>query len=74
MSKIEGQKIVKIEMLSREDKTIECWDSGNEDSAVLVLENGVRLYASCDYEGNGSGALFGREGVKPFALFVDKGN
>tara|TARA_Y100000401_G_scaffold108354_1_gene103550 strand:+ start:2724 stop:2942 length:219 start_codon:yes stop_codon:yes gene_type:complete len=66
--KIVGKKIDKIVPLSIEDCSSECWDYENEATAVIVLENGIRLYASRDYEGNGPGALFGRKGDKVFTL------
>ena len=68
-----GSKIVAVEMLSKKDASAECWDDSGEKSAVLVLDDGSRIYASQDYEGNNSGALFGREGDECFTIFVEKG-
>jgi len=67
-----GHTIVDVEMLSDKDMESEGWDS-NERSAVLILDDGTRLYASCDYEGNGPGAIFGRKDDKHFAISVQEG-
>ena len=67
-----GSKIVAVEMMNDDDMAEECWDDSNEASAVLVLDDGSRIYASQDYEGNGSGALFGRKGDKCFTVFVEE--
>ena len=65
-----GRKIVDVQMLNDEDLKIEFWESVREPSAVLILDDGSRIYASRDYEGNGSGALFGRKGKDTFAICI----
>ncbi len=64
---IEGQKIVKVRPLTKNERNDEGW---NYDDHVMcmILENGVKLYPSKDYEGNGGGALFGKKGKDTFAI------
>lgn len=54
---IEGQKIVKIRPMTPVEQKVEYW---HKPATVIILENGVRLYASQDSEGNGPGTIFGR--------------
>ena len=53
-----GSKIVNIKQMSRQEASKEGWDLGRNGCRVLILDNGIKLYASQDYEGNGPGALF----------------
>ena len=71
-----GQKIVSIDMMSDKDLSKEGWDGGGEVSAVLTLEDGTRLYASRDYEGNGPGAIFGtnKNGKDMFVVYPEGGD
>ena len=57
-SNIIGSKIVNIKQMSRQEASKEGWDLGRNGCRVLILDNGIKLYASQDYEGNGPGALF----------------
>tara|TARA_B100000519_G_C14248510_1_gene441142 strand:- start:567 stop:779 length:213 start_codon:yes stop_codon:yes gene_type:complete len=68
-----GLTIVDIENLNDNDKKMEGWEDETESSAVLVLSDGTRIYASRDYEGNGSGALFARLKKKVFTISVKGG-
>ena len=76
MSKIElvGQKIVHIRPLNKREIEHEGWDAEHHsDKAMcIILDNGVHLYPSMDYEGNGGGALFGYavidKEIKTFAI------
>ena len=61
---IEGAKIIKIREMTKKEADAEGWDLSHNGCRVLELDNGIKLYASQDYEGNGPGALF----------FTDKGN
>ena len=58
MNNLEGAKIVRIREMTRKEADNECWDLSHNGCRVLVLDNGIKLYASQDYEGNGPGALF----------------
>ena len=60
---IEGSKIVKVREMTTKEAIAEGWSLRHNGCRVLELDNGVKLYASQDYEGNGPGALF----------FTDKG-
>jgi len=55
---LEGAKIVKIREMTKKEADNEYWDLSHDGCRVLELDNGVCLYASQDYEGNGPGALF----------------
>lgn len=69
MENIVGQKIKGIRTMTRDEAIFEGW----EPSAVVIeLENGTRLYASVDDEGNGPGSIFGRdEKDRGFIVSVD---
>ena len=54
-----GRKIVGVRLMSDKEEEESFGNPGGEKSAVLELDNGEILYASQDYEGNGSGAIFG---------------
>ena len=58
MNDLEGKKIVKIREMNKKEAENEAWDLSHNGCRVLVLDNGIKLYASQDYEGNGPGALF----------------
>ena len=51
------KQIVAVREITQEELDSEGWDEHN-GSPVIVLADGTRLYASCDYEGNGPGAIF----------------
>ena len=55
---LEGAKIVRIREMTKKEADTEYWDLSHNGCRVLVLDNGIKLYASQDYEGNGPGALF----------------
>jgi|TARA_Y100000296_G_scaffold81535_1_gene108866 hypothetical protein len=55
---LEGAKIVNIREMTKKESDVEGWDLSHNGCRVLVLSNGIKLYASQDYEGNGPGALF----------------
>lgn len=53
-----GHKIVEIRPMTTEEIERENWYPGT-CAVAIVLDNGVVLYPSSDYEGNDAGALFG---------------
>ena len=55
---LEGSKIVKIREMTKKEAENEYWDLSHDGCRVLELDNGIKLYASQDYEGNVPGALF----------------
>ena len=65
---LEGAKIVNIRDMTKKEAKAERWDLCRDGCRVLVLDNGIKLYASQDYEGNGPGALFFTEKGKHYAI------
>jgi hypothetical protein len=61
-----GQKIVSVRQATDSEKSTNYWD---EDFIVIELENGIKLYPSCDDEGNGPGVIFGEDKNLNFVLF-----
>lgn len=60
MERLVGKKIIEVRQMTEEEVEYEGWPGAGEDT-VLVLDDGTRVYASCDPEGNMPGALFVRE-------------
>lgn len=54
-SDVLGQKICAIRDMTQAEMDAQGWD---QPATVLVLENGARIYASRDEEGNDRGELF----------------
>jgi predicted transcriptional regulator len=54
-----GAKIKKIRPMTKAEMSAEMWDDFRGAPVVLELDNGTKLYASQDDEGNGPGAIFG---------------
>lgn len=52
-----GQKIVSVRLQTAEEAE-ETWFSDERPATVIVLENGMKIFASRDDEGNGAGTLF----------------
>ena len=65
---IEGSKIVKVRNMTNREAIAEGWSLRHNGCRVLELDNGIKLYASQDYEGNGPGALFFTEKNKHYAI------
>jgi hypothetical protein len=60
MSDLVGRTIHEVRLMTVTELAAECWDASSGDCpVVLVLDDGTKLYASRDPEGNGPGALFG---------------
>jgi hypothetical protein len=66
MSKIEqvaypiGLRVSEVRMMTNVELEAEGWESGYGDFAVaIIFEDGSKIYASQDPEGNGPGCLFG---------------
>jgi hypothetical protein len=58
MNEILGQRIATIRKATAKELLSENWKK-NDHLQVIVLANGIKLYPSRDYEGNGPGGLFG---------------
>ena len=72
---IEGSKIVKVRSMTDAEYKREYWDNEpNNPVYVLELDNGCIIFPSCDYEGNGGGALFGHDNKanKAFTIAVNR--
>ena len=54
-----GAKIVHIRPMTDKELQQEGWTRDFHAPAVIILDNGYKIYASQDEEGNGPGALFG---------------
>jgi hypothetical protein len=55
-----GQRIKRIREFTEQELEAEGWDINHHTTgAVIELENGTRIYASSDDEGNSPGTLFG---------------
>ena len=65
---IEGAKIVNIREMTKNEADAEAWNLHHNGCRVLILDNGIKLYASRDYEGNGPGALFFTNRGKHYAI------
>jgi hypothetical protein len=59
MERLVGKKIIEVRQMTEEEVEYEGWPGAGDDT-VLVLDDGTRVYASCDPEGNMPGALFVR--------------
>ena len=68
MNDLEGRKIVKIREMTKKEANNEGWDLSHDGCRVLELDDGIKLYASRDYEGNGPGALFFTDKGKCYAI------
>lgn len=64
-----GATIVGARQMTVQEIAEEGWDySKPEDTTVLILSTGAILYPSADWEGNGPGALFGKENDEAFYI------
>ena len=64
-----GAKIKEVRLMNETELSNEGWEL-DEDVIAIELDNQTVIYASRDYEGNGSGAIFGydKETNTAFAL------
>ena len=53
-----GRIVKEVRVMTLEEKELEGWND-RSDVVVIVFDNGAKVYASQDEEGNGPGALFG---------------
>jgi hypothetical protein len=59
-SNLIGRKIFDVKPMGKAELEAEGWDDTGT-AVVIVLDDGTKLYASRDDEGNGAGALFGTD-------------
>ena len=67
-NRIIGAKIIDIRKMTRAEADEEGWEYEDVNCVVLVLDNGITMYPSRDYEGNGCGAFFYMDKGKPYAI------
>jgi len=68
MRPLVGRTIKAVRPMTRQELAAEGWGPERHPPAVLELDDGTRLYASRDPEGNGPGCLFGRDEHAHFVL------
>lgn len=75
MKKIAGQEIITVRLMNSTEAKAEGWGGESKWNLpiVLILKNGLKLYASRDPEGNGPGALFGMDGKTAFTVSLKTG-
>lgn len=55
-----GLKVTEVRMMTNAELMAECWEkSWGGFPVVIVFEDGSKIYASSDPEGNDAGCLFG---------------
>ena len=54
-----GQTIKTVRAMTEKEIEAEGWEPGYGVPVLIELMNGMKIYPSCDEEGNGPGALFG---------------
>ena len=61
-----GVKLVNVRTITKKEVEQEGWEHDHRAShaKVLVFDDGSVIYGSQDYEGNGSGVIFGYKKVK----------
>lgn len=69
MTELLDKTIENVRYMDDEELEAEGWADDHHRPAVLVLDDGTTLYASCDGEGNAPGMLFGATDEEMF--FVD---
>ena len=71
---IEGATIVQVRPMTDAEFKREYWDNcPSHPVYVLELDNGCQIFPSCDYEGNGGGALFGSDSKGEMFIVLNKG-
>lgn len=55
---IVGKKVKSVRKMTKKEMKTEGWSS---HATVIVFEDGSKVFASCDEEGNGPGCLFGMD-------------
>jgi len=68
-----GATVTGIRNMTKQELNEEGWDfSQPESTIVLVFSDGTILYPSADWEGNGPGVLFGKQGDQGIYLDIPK--
>lgn len=59
-----GRTVKEVRWMTEEEWKAEGWDDFGDSHhrcAVIVLDDGSKIYASADGEGNGPGCMFGKD-------------
>lgn len=65
-----GRKIVDVIALSKDIVEAEGWEDSPYSCIGLLLDDGNIIYPSQDEEGNGPGALFGKNVKEDISVFI----
>lgn len=69
---LENKTVTKVRRMTDDEQSRENWSGNNYAPCVIVFEDGTRIHASRDPEGNGPGALMGwedtQEGDRPIRV------
>lgn len=68
MTTIVGTTIKELRPMTEAELIEEGWENRRQETLVMILSNGVKLYPSQDYEGNGGGVWFGKDQDEAFAI------
>jgi len=69
-----GKRIVDVRAMTQNEMQQEGWSVPYRGArpVVMVLDDGTRLYASQDEEGNGPGAMFGATRYRSFVVIAKR--
>jgi hypothetical protein len=68
MKTVIGTTVRELRPMTEAEMKEEGWTDHRNEVLVMVLSNGMKLYPSRDYEGNGGGVWFGKDKDGAFAL------
>lgn len=61
-AEIEGLKITAVREMTKDEAKKQGWGFNMHGAPkVIILENGTKIFPSCDEEGNGAGCMFGED-------------
>lgn len=71
---ITGSKVKSVRIMTSEELKEEYWNSHRFGIEPIIIEfdNGVKIYASRDSEGNGAGVMFGKYKETSFYITEEK--
>jgi len=58
-----GAKVIRVREMTSTEIDGQAWDRG---TVVIEFDNGIKIFASRDDEGNGPGSMFGEYGTQSF--------
>lgn len=57
-----GLTVTEVRLMTDKELELEGWERSYNEAVVMIFNDGSKVYASCDPEGNDSGSLFGITG------------